>query len=185
MLTHKLLLALALFAAAPLASLAQTAKSPFSTGLKPGERITVDIAGYKYQAVFKSYVSCSSGDGKCGRITDDDGNTRDVLIRYFKAPAAGAAQTAAANKGALPFGKFNCYFYSGYLQNVPGFTLAAGGRFSDHVGTGKYAWDAATGTVAFSGGAWNGQKVRINSKGGLQVLKADGSSGAVSCSQAK
>ena len=169
---------------APFAAGAQT--TAFATSLKSGDRITVDIAGYRYQAVFKSYVDCKSGDGKCGRITDDDGNTKDVLVRYFKPPAAGAAQTAAASKGTLPGpGKYNCYFFSGYLQNVPGFTLAAGGRFTDHSGTGQYSWDAATGTIAFKGGAWNGQKVRTDSKGKLRVLKENGFAGAVSCSKAK
>lgn len=168
----------------PFAALAQN--TAFATGLKAGDRITVDIAGYKYQAVFKSYVDCRDGDGKCGRITDDDGNTKDVLVRFFKPPAAGAAQAAAANKGTAPAaGKYNCYFFSGYLQNVPGFTLATGGKFSDHSGSGQYSWDAATGTLAFKGGAWNGQKVRTDSKGGLRVLKENGSAGAVSCSKAK
>ncbi len=180
---YALLLLIAL--SAPLATaLAQTPDSAFAKSLKPGDRITVDIAGYKYQAVFKKYTACRSTDGTCGTITDDDGNTKDVMIRYFKPPAAGAAQTAAANKGTLPSGKFNCYFYSGYLQNVPGFTLAAGGNFTDHVGKGKYTWDAATGVISFKGGAWNNQKVKTDSKGGLSVLKADGSAGAVSCSKA-
>lgn len=169
---------------APAAALAQN--SAFSTSLKPGDRITVDIAGYKYQAAFKSYVDCRNGDGKCGRITDDDGNTKDVLLRYFKPPAPGAAQAAAANKGTLPAaGKYSCHFFAGTLQNVPGFTLAANGKFSDHAGSGQYTWDAATGTISFKGGAWNGQKVRTNSRGGLQVLKENGSPGAVSCGKAK
>ncbi|RYX89836.1 MAG: hypothetical protein EOO28_31550 [Comamonadaceae bacterium] len=171
-----------LAALAALPALAQN--SAFATSLKPGDRVTVDIAGYKYQAVFKKYSECRNGDGKCGTITDGDGNTKDVLIRYFNPPAAGAAKAAAANKGTLPTGKFNCFFFSGYLQSIPGFTLAPGGKFTDHVGTGKYTWDAATGIISFTGGAWNGQKVRTDSQGGLGVLKKDGSLGAVSCSKA-
>ncbi len=176
--------ALAIAACAPFA-LAQTAGDGFATSRKAGDRVTVDIAGYKYQATVQGYTACRDGDGRCARIKDDDGVTKEVLVRYLKPPVAGSAQTAAANKGTLPQGKFNCYFFSGYLQNVPGFTLAGGGRFSDHVGSGQYTWDAASGTISFKGGAWNGQKVRTDSRGGLQVLKADGSAGAVSCSKAK
>jgi hypothetical protein len=167
------------------AALAQPADAGFATSRKSGDRVTVDIAGYRYQATVKAYKACRDGDGRCVTITDDDGVTKEVLVRYLKPPVAGSAQTAAANKGTLPQGKFNCYFYSGYLQNVPGFTLSPGGRFSDHVGSGQYSWDAASGVISFKGGAWNGQKVRTDSRGGLQVLKADGSAGAVSCSKAK
>lgn len=184
---HTPVAALAFATAAMLAPLCAAAQnSAFATSLKPGDRITVNIAGYKYQAVFKSYVDCRKGDGKCGLITNDDGNTRDVLIRYFEPPAAGAAKTAAANKANIPAaGKYNCHFFAGMLQNVPGFTLAANGKFSDHSGSGQYTWDAATGTISFKGGAWNGQKVRTDSKGGLRVLKENGSPGAVSCGKAK
>ncbi len=116
--------------------------------------------------------------------------TRNQLIAAWALAATLAAPAAlaqgAANKGTMPApGKYTCHFYSGYLQNVPGFTLAAGGKFSDHGGSGQYSWDAATSTIAFKGGAWNGQKVRADSKGGLRVLKENGSAGAVSCGKAK
>jgi hypothetical protein len=149
--------------------------------LAPGARVQVDIAGYKYQGSFLGYVDCPRrGDGKCARIERDHGETAEVSLRYVAPAMAGSARKALA---APAPGKYTCTFFSGTLQNVPGFTLEGGGRFSDHKGRGQ--WSYAEGVVVFRGGAWDGQKARMTGERRMQVLRENGSAGAVTCSSAK
>ena len=150
----------------------------------PGARVQVDIAGYKYQGTFRDYVECSrKGDGRCLRIDRDHGGTAEVKPRYVSAAPAGSAAARDKAVGSVPAGKYSCSFFSGTLQNVPGFTLGAGGKFSDHAGRGT--WTFANGVVAFSGGAWSGQKAKVTGEGRMQVLKDNGSPGAVTCGKSK
>lgn len=164
---------------------AQDDAAAFARGLKPGDRVTVDIAGFKYPATFKKIAPCTRDNGPCAFVDNDDGQQREILFRHLR-PATGpsAAQVQAGRKIA-PAGKHNCYYYSGMLVNVPGFTLGGGGQFTDHAGSGRWSWDAVTSVLSFSGGAWNGQKLVKTADGTLQVLKPDGSRGAVTCSAAK
>lgn len=107
-----------------------------------------------------------------------------LLLLACQLAWAQAPKPAVAAAKAKPSGKYTCSFFAGTLQNVPGFTLADGGRFTDHSGSGTWDWDAASGTVSFKGAAWNGQRAKVTGEGRMQVLKPNGSRGAVSCSRA-
>ncbi len=165
-------------------SAAVLAQADYAATLKPGARITVDIAGYKYQGTYTGPAKCRDG-GQCVGVTDDNGVKKQLLPRYIKPPEAGAAAKAVAGRTDRPSGRHTCSaFGGGQMITIPGFTLKDNGSFTDHAGTGKWAWDAATSTVSFSGGAWNGQKARKQSNGSLQVLRANGSLGSTTCSKA-
>lgn len=157
------------------------AQADYARTLSPGARVTVDIAGYKYQATYTGPTTCRDG-AACVAVTDDDGNRKQLLPRFIRPPQAGAAARAEAGRSNLPSGKHVCRAFSGgMLINVGQFTLRDNGSFSDQAGGGRWSWDAATSMVSFSGGAWNGQKARKMSDGSLNVQRAGGGGGATSC----
>lgn len=166
------------------AVLALAAAPAFAQSFTPGQRVQVDIAGYKYLGTFRGVVECPRrGEGQCLRIDRDHGGSSDVLPRYVK-PAPREAEAAQAKTMATaPSGKHTCTFFSGTLQNIPGFTLEGGGRFTDHKGRGS--WTFKDGVIAFKGGAWDGQKARVMPDGSIRVLRDNGSPGAVTCSRSK
>ena len=84
-------------------------------------------------------------------------------------PATPAAKTApqpagtAAQTGVMP-GSYECWFFS---QPRPGlnFEIKEGGRYVDVEGVaGTYSYDAATGQIAFRGGALDEQKAAYPNK---------------------
>jgi hypothetical protein len=158
--------------------------------MKAGQRVEVNIAGYRYKGVFKGYVKCNDGTA-CATIQADDGGKTDTRLKYIQpisgaAPAPPALAQSASGAGSATAGTYTCSFFAGTLQTVPGFTLQAGGKFADHAGGGKFSYDASTGVIAFSGGAWNGQKAKFTGSASaqkFQVLKENGSMGAVTCSR--
>jgi hypothetical protein len=158
------------------------AQADYARTLKPGARITVDIAGYTYQGTYTGPTTCRDG-AACVAVTDDDGNRKQLLPRFIKPPRAGAAARAEAGRSTVPSGKHVCRAFSGgMLINVGQFTLRDNGTFTDQAGGGRWSWDAATSMVSFSGGAWNGQKARKLSDGSLNVQRAGGGGGgATSC----
>ncbi|MES2282724.1 MAG: hypothetical protein V4542_15030 [Pseudomonadota bacterium] len=160
------------------------AQADYAATLKPGARVTVDIAGYKYQGTYTGPTKCRDG-GQCVGVTDDDGVKKQLLPRYIKPPQAGAAAKAEAGRSTKPVGLHVCRAYSGgMLINVGKFTLNDNGTFRDQSGGGRWTWDAANSMVSFSGGAWNGQKARKLSDGSLNVQRADGGGGgATSCTK--
>lgn len=166
----------------------------FAENLKPGQRVEVNIAGYKYVGTFKGYVKCNDGSA-CATILADDGGRTDTKLRFIHpapanaqaapgaASAPGATGATGAAGGSVAPGKYTCAFFAGTLQTVPGFTLAAGGKFTDHKGSGT--WREAGGVVSFSGSTWNGQKAKLTGNNKMQVLKENGSMGAVTCGLSK
>ena len=46
-------------------------------------------------------------------------------------------------------------------------------------------WRESGGVISFSGGAWNGQKAKRTGANKMQVLKDNGSMGAVTCGLSK
>jgi hypothetical protein len=166
-------------------ALAQT--KGFAENLKPDQQVEVNIAGYKYVGIFKGYVKCNDG-GQCATILAADGGRTDTKLRFIHpAPATAAAAPSTAAKqgsaGGIALGKYTCAFFAGTLQTVPGFTLAAGGKFTDHKGSGT--WREAGGVVSFTGSTWNGHKAKLTGNNKMQVLKENGSMGAVTCGLSK
>ncbi len=174
----------AVFIACASVSPAMAQPKGFADNLKSGQRVEVNIAGYKYQGTFKGYVKCNDG-APCATILADDGGRTDTRLRYIH-PSSAPAKTAATPSGmagGVTSGKYTCTFFSGTLQNIPGFTLHAGGKFTDHKGSGS--WTNAGGVISFTGSTWTGQKAKITGNGKMQVLKANGSMGAVTCGLSK
>ena len=101
--------------------------------MKAGQRVEVNIAGYRYKGVFKGYVKCNDGTA-CATIQADDGGKTDTRLKYIQpisgaAPASASPCTVRIGAGSATAGTFTCSFFAGTLQTVPGFTLQAGGKF--------------------------------------------------------
>lgn len=177
-------LALSAFAASLVCGGPVHAQADYAATLKPGSRVTVDIAGYKYQGTYTGPTKCNDGDN-CLAVTDDDGVKKQIRPRHIKPPQAGGAAKAEAGRSTKPSGQHVCRAFSGgMLINVGKFTLNDNGSFKDQRGGGRWTWDAANSMVSFSGGAWNGQKARKLADGSLNVQRADGGGGgATSCTR--
>lgn len=182
-----------------LTAVATTGRAQPPRALRVGDKVEVKWSGTWYPA---TVLAASGGGYKIhydGWSSSYDEVVEPVRIRTPQGVVTAntatttttstttTTTTTRAGAASVAPGRYNCVFYVGGqgLVNGGGFTIAAGGHYTDRAGkVGTYTFDAAAQLLTFHGAAYDGQRAEYGSAGrptlhvlgpsGRRVMDCDG-----------
>jgi hypothetical protein len=129
----------------------------------PGARIEIEYHGSWKPGTVRGAPDAA---GACLIAWDGYSAAWDERVPLTRIRLAGQAQTMQRLppvEGALWPGNYVCTRAGGSISPAFGFTVHAGGRYTDHQGQspGRYRIDREARTIAFQGGGWDGRSGRF------------------------
>jgi hypothetical protein len=106
-------------------------------------------------------------------------NTAPQAQPHPSASAPAAKTTQSGSGGAVPAKEYHCVFFVGdHLQDVAPFTITGNSTYTDSEGKrGTYSFTAASSTLTFHGGNYDGQRATYETSGGQPQIHILGPSG--------